>query len=79
MRYLDILPLEIRDLRCEATRIVDGTWRHVLRSENAMRNSNAMIVVTKCRCLVNDTSAFIGLDVLVVENSERPILELYVQ
>ena len=67
---------EVWNFRSEATRVVDGTRRHLVRADDTVLNTDAVIVFTERRGLVDDASTVLGGDIRIVEHKECPVLEL---
>ena len=73
---LDVNALIVWHLAGEFTRLVERTrWKLVL-FDNAVRDSDTVIVLSKRRGLVDDTGTRGVGNVLVGHNSERPVLVL---
>ena len=62
----------------KATRLVKRTWRLCFLREDAVRHTDAIVIFTKCRGLMNHTCTSIGCDVIVRENAEGAVLVLLV-
>lgn len=77
--YLDILASEINDFTREAAGVIDRARGHLICLDDAMLESNAMIIFTKSRGLMDDSRAAIVRNVRIVENSKRPVLVLSIQ
>lgn len=67
---------KIRHFLRKTTCIIDRTRRHLLRKKNAVLNGNAVVVLTKGRCLMDNASAVGIRYVGVGEHTECPVLEL---
>ena len=68
--------LEVRDFAGKVTLIVDGAWWKFIRPKDSMGDGNAVIVFTKCRCLVDDTST-VGIgNIGINQNPESFVFEL---
>jgi hypothetical protein len=67
---------KVRNFLGEDTRVVDWAWRHFIWSQYAVGDGNAVIIFTKGRRLMNDTSAISIRHVSVYKDSKRLILEL---
>ena len=68
--------LEVRNLAGEVTLIVNGARRKFIISKDSMGNGNAVIVFTKRRSLVDDTSTVRIGNVGIDQNPEGFIFEL---
>lgn len=60
----------------EMATVVYGARWHFVWPQDAMSNSNAVIIFTECRRLVNDTCAILIGNIGIHENAERLVLEL---
>ena len=76
VRIFDVLPSKVGNLLGKSSRIINGTWRHLIRTHDPVGDRNAMIVLTKCGCLVYDTRSRIGGDICVNYDAKRLILKL---
>lgn len=76
VRLLDVLSNEVWHFTCESTRLVNGTGWHLVWLDDAIGDSNAVIVITEGWCLMYDTSTAVGCDVCVVEDAECSVSEL---
>jgi len=74
--YLDMKTGKVRDFLGEDPRVIDGAWRHFIWSQYTMGNRNAVIIFTKGRRLMNDTSAICICYISVYEDPKCFILEL---
>ena len=73
---LDVIAFEVWDFVCEPPSVVDWTWRNIILAQNTIGNSNAVIVLTKGRCLMYDTSTIGRRDICVDNNLERFVFKL---
>lgn len=74
--HLDMQALKVRDFTREVALVINGTGWHLVGAQNAMSDSDAVIVFTKSRCLMNYTCT-IGIGhVSVYQNSESFIFKL---
>jgi len=67
----------IRNLRSESTAVIDGVWRHLVRTDNAVLHANAMIIFTKGRHMVDDASTISIRHLGVCKHSECFTSELW--
>ena len=75
--HLDVLTNEVDYLFREEASVIDGAWWHLIRTQDAVLNSDSVIVLTKCRRLVDDTSTIFCCNVCIVYDAECPILILH--
>lgn len=73
---LDVLSNEVRNLTREAARFVYRAWWHFVCLNDAVCDSDAVIIVTEGWCLVNDTGTAVGGYVCVVQDLESSVAEL---
>lgn len=74
--YLDMLTSKIGDFLGKLSRLIDRARWHLVRSNDTVGDGNAMILVTKRRCLMHDACPAIASDVLVNDHTESPIFVL---
>lgn len=74
--HLDMLSDEVWNFRRKATRVVDGTWWHLVCADDAVLDADAVIVLAERRGLMDNAGAVFRGDVSVVENKESSVLEL---
>lgn len=74
--HLHILSSKVRDFFREVSNIVDGARGHLVRLDDSCCESDAVIVLTERRCLVNDTRPALAGDVCVIQDSECPVFVL---
>lgn len=77
--YLDVQASKVRDFICEATLLINGARNKAIRSDDTIFDTNAVIVFTKSRRAVNDTSTGIISNIGVAHNLETTALELFVK
>lgn len=73
---LNVYSLKIVHLLRESTPIVDGTRRHFIESQDTVGHCDAVIILTKSRCLVNNACAISICDICVDDYAERFVLKL---
>lgn len=74
--HLDILTLKIGHLAREHAALVDGARRHLLFLDEALRDSDAVVIFSERGRLVDDTRARVGRNVLVRDDFEAAVSEL---
>ena len=77
--HLDVLTSKVRNLTCEQTCIIDRAWRHFVRIQNPIRDSDPVVILAERGCLVDDAGAILCSDIGVVDNAECPIFVLVKQ
>lgn len=74
--HLDILTSEVSNFAREFPSIINRARWHVIRPDDTVRQTDALIVFAECGSLVNDTGTVGICDVLVVQHPEGMVLEL---
>ena len=74
--YLHILAREIRDFGCESPIIVDWARRHLVRLKNSVVDTDAIIIFTERRSLMNDTGTISIGHISIYKNLESLVLKL---
>lgn len=74
--YLYMQASKVWDLFREDTSIINGARRHLVWSQNAVSNSNPVIIFTEGGGLMDDTSTVCVRYVCVDNDSERLIFKL---
>lgn len=72
-----MLAFEIGDIMSEPPRIIYRTGWHLFGANDTIGNSNTVIIVTECGCLMDDASAIITSNVFIDDHAERPIFKLH--
>jgi hypothetical protein len=76
---LDVLSLEVADNRGKATLIIDWVgWRSGVR-DDTVGFSNAVIVLSVCGRLMDNTHTTVCCDIGVVQHLEAVVLELIIE
>lgn len=76
---LNVDALEVRDLVGVLASLVDRAGRSLLLADNAVGDGDAVVILSKGRRLVNETSSRVGCDVFVRDDSEGAILVLSIK
>jgi hypothetical protein len=70
---------EIRHLLREVAPIIDGTRRHLISTQDPVRDGDTVIVFTKCWSLMYDTRTIGICHVRIHNNSKRLIFKLFLK
>ena len=73
---LNMLAFEIGDIMSEPSCIIYRTGWHLFSANNAIGDSDTVIIITERWCLVNYAGAIITSNVFVDDHAESPIFEL---
>lgn len=76
IRRLDMKSGKVRYLFCKYAAVIDGTGRHLIGSQNAVCDGDAVVILTKGRRLVDDTRTVSVGDICVYHDSESFVFEL---
>jgi hypothetical protein len=76
---LDMLALKVTNNCSEATLVIDGIWWYSGIGNDSVGECDAVIVLSVCGRLVDDTHTTIGCNIGVVQDLEAIVLELIVQ
>jgi hypothetical protein len=68
--------LELRDGISVSTSVINGTRRHLLLGDDAVGDSDSVIVFSESGRLVDETGTGVGSDVGVADDSEGSVLVL---
>ena len=74
-----MLARKVSHLFCEQTCVVDRTWGHLICVQDTVCNGDAVIIFTKCRSLVDDTSTIRICNVRIYNNAESLVFILEVK
>ena len=75
--HLHVLTNKVDHLFREEASVIDRAWWHLIRTQDAVLNSDSVIVLTKRRRLVDDTSTIFCCNVCIVYDAECRILILH--
>lgn len=70
---------EIVDFLCKPSCIVDGARGQFIGPEDSISDSNTMVIVAKCRSLMDDSSAIFTSDIIVNYYPESTVFKLLPQ
>jgi len=73
---LHMQTLKVFDLFSKSSAIVNRTGWHVIFTKNTICNSDAMIVITESRSLMDDTSTILTGNIFIYNDTEGPIFKL---
>jgi hypothetical protein len=73
---LDVLAYKIGHFVGELSRLVDRAWNVAVGTDDTVADTDAIVVLAKCRSLVNDTCTAVGGNVVIRDDSESRVFEL---
>lgn len=76
IRRLDMKSGKVRNLFCKYAAIIDGTGWHLIGSQYAVCDGDAVVIFAKGRRLVDDTRTVSVGDICIYHDSESFVFEL---